>query len=86
MAEKFKEAGFPMDDIWSFRGPGDGSPMSGGHHIDLFKANRWLLEQAGVLAENIQMFNIDTFTNLSFFSARREGFQCGRNINAIKLL
>ena len=86
VAEKFKEAGFPMDDIWSFRGPGDGSPMSGGHHIDLFKANRWLLEQAGVLAENIQVYNIDTFTNLSFFSARREGSQCGRNINAIKLL
>ena len=24
VAEKFKEAGFPMDGIWSFRGPGDG--------------------------------------------------------------
>lgn len=86
VAEKFKEAGFPMDDIWSFQGAGDGSPMSGGHHIDLFKANRWLLEQAGVLAENIQVFDIDTFTDQSFFSARREGPQCGRNINAIKLL
>ncbi|MBP5795955.1 MAG: peptidoglycan editing factor PgeF [Bacteroidales bacterium] len=86
VAEKFKEAGFPMDDIWSFQGAGDGSPMSGGHHIDLFEANRWLLEQAGVLAENIQVFDIDTFTDQSFFSARREGPQCGRNINAIKLL
>lgn len=85
VAEKFKVAGFPMDDIWSFRGAGDGSPMSGGHHIDLFKANRWLLEQAGLLPDNIQVFDIDTFTDNSFFSARREGTQCGRNINAIKL-
>lgn len=86
VAEKFKLAGFPMDHVWSFRGAGDGSPMSGGHHIDLFKANRWLLEQAGVLPDNIQLFDIDTFTNGDFFSARREGTQCGRNINAIKIL
>ena len=86
VAEKFKLAGFPMDYVWSFRGPGDGSPMSGGHHIDLFKANRWLLEQSGVLSDNIQVFDIDTFTVPEFFSARREGTQCGRNINAIKLL
>ena len=86
VAEKFKLAGFPMDYIWSFRGPGDGSPMSGGHHIDLFKANRWLLEEAGILQENIQVFGMDTFVNDTFYSARREGPQCGRNINAIKLL
>lgn len=86
VAQKFKLAGFPMDDIWSFHGPGDGSPMSGGHHIDLFKANRWLLEEAGVLNRNIQVSDIDTFTDPSFFSARREGPHCGRNINAIRLL
>ena len=86
VAEKFKLAGFPMDYIWSFRGAGDGSPMSGGHHIDLFKANQWLLEEAGILQENIQVFDMDTFNNGTFYSARREGPQCGRNINAIKLL
>ena len=86
VAEKFKGAGFPMDAIWLFRGAGDGSPMSGGHHIDLFAANRWLLEQAGVPANSIQVFDIDTYKDDSFFSARREGTQCGRNINAIKLL
>lgn len=43
VAEYFKNADFPIDKIWSFMGPGDGSPMSGGHHIDLFKANLWLL-------------------------------------------
>lgn len=86
VATRFKEAGFPMDEVWSFRGAGDGSPMSGGHHIDLFKANRWLLEEAGIPAGNIQVSGIDTFTDEAFFSARREGYQCGRIINAIKLL
>ena len=85
VAEMFKEAGFPMDEIWSFRGAGDGSPMSGGHHVDLWKANRWLLEQAGVPRENIQTAGIDTYTAEAFFSARREGTACGRIINAIKL-
>lgn len=82
---KFKESGFPMEEIWAFRGPGDGSPMSGGHHIDLFKANRWLLEEAGVPARNIQEYGIDTYTTEAYFSARREGLECGRIINAIML-
>lgn len=84
VVEKFEEAGFPMSQVWSDRGPGDGSPMSGGHHIDLFKANKWILEESGV--RDIQVFDIDTFTDTSFFSARREGTSCGRNINAIKLI
>ena len=86
VAEHFKNADFPMADIWSFQGKGDGSPMSGGHHIDLWKANRWLLEKAGVKPENIQISGIDTFTDNSFFSARREGVQCGRIINSIMLI
>ena len=83
---RFRDAGFPIEEIWSFQGQGDGSPMSGGHHIDLFKANRWLLEEAGVPHGNIQVHCIDTYTDTSFFSARREGTACGRNINSIKLL
>ena len=83
---RFRDAGFPIEEIWSFQGSGDGSPMSGGHHIDLFKANRWLLEEAGVPHGNIQVHSIDTYTDTSFFSARREGTACGRNINSIKLL
>ena len=86
VATRFKEAGFPVDEIWSFRGSGDGRPMSGGHHIDLFKANRWLLEQAGILSENIHECGIDTYTTEAFFSARREGVACGRIINAIMLV
>ena len=82
----FKEQGFPLDKIWFFNeGKGD-SPMYHGHHIDLIKANTWLLEQAGVATENIQACGIDTYTDDSFFSARREGVECGRIINAIKLL
>ncbi len=85
VVEKFREAGFPMERIGSWRGDGDGRPMSGGHHIDLWEANRWLLEEAGVHGENIRIAGIDTFTAEAFFSARREGVQCGRIINAIRL-
>lgn len=86
VAEHFKNAGFPMERIWSFRGPGDGTPMSGGHHVDLFEANRFLLEEAGIPPSGIRLAGIDTYTDTSFFSARREGVHCGRNINAIKLI
>ena len=86
VAEKFKDAGFPMPLIWTFQGAGDGTPMSGGHHIDLFKANQWILQGRGVPEDSIKVFDIDTYRDLSFFSARREGVQCGRNINAIKIV
>lgn len=85
VAIKFKEAGFPMDAIWSFQGQGDGSPMSGGHHIDLWEANKWILLESGVKEGNIWISGIDTFLDPSFFSARREGVGCGRNINAIMM-
>ena len=82
----FKESGFPLDLIWNW----DGSPvkgtMQGGHHIDLKTANKWLLEQAGVLSKNIQVCDICTYDDERFFSARREGYECGRNINAIRLI
>ena len=85
VAEMFRDAGFPMSRVWSFQGPGDGSPMSGGHHIDLFRANEWILEECGVLQENIFVSGIDTYRDPSFFSARREGVRCGRNINSIRI-
>ena len=86
VVEKFRDAGFPMPKIWSFQGTGDGSPMSGGHHIDLFEANRWILETCGIRPENIRVHALDTYQDPSFFSARREGVQCGRNINAIRMI
>ncbi len=86
VAAAFSESGFPMDEILSRRGEGDGTPMSGGLHIDLFRANGWLLEKAGLRKDAISVSATDTYTDLSFYSARREGTSCGRNINAIRLV
>lgn len=36
--------------------------------------------------DSFQVCGIDTFTDESFFSARREGVECGRIINSIKLI
>ncbi|MBQ8069736.1 MAG: laccase domain-containing protein [Bacteroidales bacterium] len=86
VVEKFRNEGFPMEIIWEYEGEGDGSPMSGGHHIDLFHANRWILEKAGIRPQNIGICGIDTYADPAFFSARREGVSCGRIINSIRLL
>ncbi len=86
VVDQFRDAGFPLPTIWSFQGPGDGNPMSGGHHIDLPLANKWILRECGIPEENIQVCDIDTYRDPSFFSARREGIQCGRNINAIRMI
>jgi hypothetical protein len=82
----FKEQGFPLDDIWTFRPGHSDVPMVDGHHIDLFKANRWLLEEAGVPAACIQVVGIDSYTDPTFFSARNEGMDCGRTISFIRLV
>ena len=84
VAAVFKDAGFPMDRIWQFMGPRGKKPMSGGHHIDLPEACRWTLMEAGVPEESISVCGIDTYLDPSFYSARREGIECGRNINAIR--
>lgn len=82
---KFEAAGFPMDLTASFRGCGNSTPMSGGWHINLFEANRWLLMEAGLQKQNILAEDIDTYTDPAWYSARREGPACGRNINSIRL-
>ncbi|SKC50789.1 conserved hypothetical protein [Bacteroidales bacterium WCE2004] len=82
----FKEQGFPLDDIWTFHPGYTGVPMADGHHLDLFKANRWLLEEAGVPAAAIQVAGIDSYLDQTFFSARREGISCGRTISFIRLI
>lgn len=86
VAAVFKDAGFPMDRIWKFMGPKEKKPMEGGHHINLPEACRWTLLEAGVPEESILVSGIDTYRDPSFYSARREGIECGRNINAIKIL
>ena len=89
VVDAFSDSGFPMAEILADCGPKAptaDNPMAGGLHIDLWKANRWLLEEAGVLASNIQVVGICTYrNNHRFFSARREGTKCGRIINCIKI-
>jgi YfiH family protein len=86
VAAGFKDAGFPMDRIWKFMGPRGKKPMEGGHHINLPEACRWVLLESGLKKANIQICGIDTYNAPSFYSARREGIECGRIINAIKIL
>lgn len=90
VAQAFSQAGFPMQDILSDCGPREPLPndaMHGGLHIDLWRANSWILEQAGLEPHNIQVSGICTYRNNDrFFSARREGRFCGRIINVIKIL
>lgn len=81
----FKATDFNINEIYRWDGPKSDEPMKGGHHLDLFKANRMILEDAGLKRENIQVCGIDTYTDESFFSARREGSKCGRIINVIRL-
>ena len=52
-------------------------------HLDLWEANRWLLEQAGVT--RIHVDGTDTMTSAGFYSARRDTIKTGRNINGIML-
>lgn len=81
----FKESRFPLDRIWSFRGPRVPGTMQGGHHIDLWESVRISLTECGVRDENIQVAGIDTYLDENFFSARREGKSTGRIINSIML-
>lgn len=86
VALTFKESGFPIEKIWSFRGARKEGTMEGGHHIDLKECVRYSLIECGVSQKNITFSNIDTYTDNNFYSARREGISCGRNINAIMLI
>lgn len=87
VALKFKQAGFNLDAIWSFRGPKNGNSMEGGHHIDLKEACRQTLTECGVKEENIQASTLCTYDdNHLFYSARKEGIECGRNISFITIL
>ena len=88
VVDAFASAGFPMDQILKDCGPKAptlDNPMNGGLHIDLWRANQWLLEESGV--KTIQVAGICTYRNNDrFYSARREGTKCGRIINCIKMI
>lgn len=74
--EAFREAGFPMERIAK-------AYPSGTWHIDLWDANRFLLEELGV--EDIHIEGICTRTSPDFYSARRETINTGRNYNGIRI-
>ena len=82
----FKGNGIDIVPIYSWDGPKQEGSMAGGHHLDLVEENRILLVESGVRPENIQLSGICTYEDGRFFSARREGSDCGRIINTIKLL
>ena len=86
VALTFKESGFPIDRVWSFRGARKEGTMEGGHHLDLKECVRHSLIECGVAGGNISVSDIDTYIDERFYSARRDGSSCGRNINAIMLV
>ena len=87
VALKFKETGFDINSLWSFRGPKTGNGMEGGHHIDLKEVCRQTLVESGLKNENIQITGLCTYDdNDLLYSARKEGIECGRNITYIKIL
>ena len=70
--EAFHDAGFPMERI---------ARKAERWHIDLWEANRWLLEELGV--RDIYIQGTCTRTSEGFYSARRETINTGRNYNGI---
>ena len=76
----FQREQFPMQRI-AKRFPADGGES---WHIDLWEANRWLMEQEGVTDIFVQ--GICTRSSMDFYSARRETINTGRNYNGIMIL
>ena len=78
--EAFHTAGFPMGRIAA-------SPKSSPKgkdfkwHLDLWEANKWLLEEMGV--SDIYIEGTCTRNSMDFYSARRETINTGRNYNGI---
>lgn len=73
VVEKFVEVGFSLSEI------GQKNITSNKWHLDLWEANRILLLKAGLLADNIEVSNLCTYSNAElFFSARRQTIHSGR--------
>ena len=74
--EIFKSAGFPVTEIFK--------TIDSNLHLDLWKANEWLLLQAGIPLNQIEIAGLCTYKNQhDFFSARRLGIKSGRMLSAI---
>lgn len=87
VVEAFAAAGFPMHIIHTERGEKVPGTMQGGHHLDLWTANHWLLEQSGLLLPHIQIAGICTYLHADeYYSARHDGnLKTRRIINVIKM-
>jgi len=83
--DAFFAAGFPMERIarrFPYKAlPQRGSGEGAAWHIDLWDANRFLLQELGV--DDIFVEGTCTRTSEDFYSARRETINTGRNYNGI---
>ncbi|MBQ9293406.1 MAG: peptidoglycan editing factor PgeF [Bacteroidaceae bacterium] len=87
--EAFQAAGFPMERVAPSKPPRgeafhfspSGESERGRLHIDLWEANKWLLEEMGV--SDIYIEGTCTCSSMDFYSARRETINTGRNYNGI---
>lgn len=80
----FDNAGFSMDEILINKG----TPSMPNYYVDLWKANRLTLENAGIISSNIFVSGICSFINHDeFYSARYlKNNKCGRTISSIMLI
>lgn len=77
---EFEAVHFPMEKI-SYR-----NSTTHKAHINLQETNKYLLIQAGVLPQNIEIANMCTYENSSlFFSARRQTINSGRMVTGAML-
>ena len=79
VVDAFVEGGFEMDDYVI---------MKKKPHIDLKALNKYQLTSMGLKDNNIIVSDIDTFTDVDYFSARREqhgDIKCGRILSGFML-
>ncbi|NDV46227.1 peptidoglycan editing factor PgeF [Paludibacter sp. 221] len=78
LTSNFEQAGFPVSKI--FR------KTENKYHLDLWKANKWLLTENDIPEAQIETAGICTYTNhKDFFSARRLGIRSGRMLTGIMM-
>lgn len=77
---EFVKADFPTGKFFSK------NPHSGKLQLDLWEANRWQLEEVGILPKHIEVANICTFDQAdTYFSARKLGIHSGRTASCLML-
>jgi len=78
LVHNFSDSGFPKSLIFKIK---DDKIL-----LNLWEANKWLIEKMGVPANQIEICGICTYSELeNFFSARRLGIKSGRMLSGIIL-